>query len=295
MSTTGAGQAGGGGGGSRADGRVTTRDFLRMKERGERIAVLTCYDHLFARLLDTTALDAVLVGDSLGEVSLGYRSTLPVTLEEMIHHASAVRRGLEGPLLIVDLPFLSFQVSPEDAVRSAGRVLKETGAEAVKLEGGNERTVEAARRMVEAGIPVMGHLGLTPQSVHQFGGYGLRGRDPDEAEVTLERARALDDAGCFSLVLEMIPSELAGRITGEVSAATIGIGAGPGVDGQVLVLPDMLGLNRGFEPRFLRKFAELGEEATRAVGEYVEAVKGGDYPSADESYSGEPRDRGGSG
>ena len=294
MSTTGAGQAGGGGG-SRNDGRVTTRDFLRMKERGERIAVLTCYDHLFARLLDTTALDAVLVGDSLGEVSLGYRSTLPVTLEEMIHHASAVRRGLEGPLLIVDLPFLSFQVSPEDAVRSAGRVLKETGAEAVKLEGGNERTVEAARRMVEAGIPVMGHLGLTPQSVHQFGGYGLRGRDPDEAEVTLERARALDDAGCFSLVLEMIPSGLAGRITREVSAATIGIGAGPEVDGQVLVLPDMLGLNRGFEPRFLRKFAELGEEATRAVGEYVEAVKGGDYPAADESYSGEPRDRGGSG
>jgi len=300
VSTTGAARAGDGGGSSGGDGgtrsgdRVTTRDFLRMKERGERIAVLTCYDHLFARLLDTTELDAVLVGDSLGEVSLGYRSTLPVTLEEMIHHASAVRRGLEGPLLVVDLPFLSFQVSPEEAVRSAGRVLKEAGAEAVKLEGGNERTVEAARRMVDAGIPVMGHLGLTPQSVHQFGGYGLRGRDPDEAEVTLERARALDDAGCFSLVLEMIPSELAGRITREVSAATIGIGAGPEVDGQVLVLPDMLGLNRGFEPRFLRKFAELGEEATRAVGEYVEAVKDGDYPSPEESYSGSPGDEGGS-
>ncbi len=256
-----------------------------MKEESERIAVLTCYDHLFARLLDTTALDAVLVGDSLGEVSLGYRSTLPVTLEEMIHHASAVRRGLEGPLLVVDLPFLSFQVSPEEAVRSAGRVLKESGAEAVKLEGGGERIVEAVRRMVDAGIPVMGHLGLTPQSVHEFGGYGLRGRDPDEAEVTLERARALDDAGCFGVVLEMVPSRLAARITNEVSAATIGIGAGPEVDGQVLVLPDMLGLNQGFEPRFLRKFAELGEEAREAVAEYVDAVKDGEYPSSEESYS----------
>lgn len=264
---------------------MTTPDFLRMKEQGERIAVLTCYDHLFARMLDTTELDAVLVGDSLGEVTLGYRSTLPVTLEEMIHHASAVRRGLEGPLLVVDLPFLSFQVSPEEAVRSAGRVLKESGAEAVKLEGGGERVVEAARRMVDAGIPVMGHLGLTPQSVHEFGGYGVRGRDPDEAEVTLERARALDDAGCFSMVLEMVPSELAARITGEVSAATIGIGAGPEVDGQVLVLPDMLGLNQGFEPRFLRKFAELGEEAREAVDDYVDAVKDGDYPSSGESYS----------
>jgi len=279
VSTPGPAQGGG------DDRRVTTPDFLRMKEQGERIAVLTCYDHLFARLLDTTDLDAVLVGDSLGEVTLGYRSTLPVTLEEMIHHASAVRRGLEGPLLVVDLPFLSFQVSPEEAVRSAGRVLKESGAEAVKLEGGGERVVEAARRMVDAGIPVMGHLGLTPQSVHEFGGYGVRARDPDEAEVTLERARALDDAGCFSIVLEMVPSELAARITGDVSAATIGIGAGPEVDGQVLVLPDMLGLNRGFEPRFLRKFAELGEEAREAVDDYVDAVKDGDYPSSTESYS----------
>lgn len=289
-----AGPGGSPGDGSGGDARVTTDDFARMKERGEAIAVLTCYDHLFARLLDTTALDAVLVGDSLGEVALGYRTTLPVTLDEMIHHASAVRRGLEGPLLVVDLPFLSFQVSPEDAVRSAGRVLKESGAEAVKLEGGGERVVEAARRMVDAGIPVMGHVGLTPQSVHQFGGYGVRGRDPDEAEATLERARALDDAGCFSLVLEMVPDELAARITGEVSAATIGIGAGPDVDGQVLVLPDMLGLNRGFEPRFLRKFAELGGEARRAVGDYVEAVKDGDYPSPGESYPAAP-EGGGSG
>lgn len=278
MSASGPGQGG-------DDGRaVTSRDFVRMKEAGERIAVLTCYDHLFARLLDTTELDAVLVGDSLGEVTLGYRSTLPVTLEEMIHHASAVRRGVEGALVIVDLPFMSFQVSPEEAVRSAGRVMKESGAEAVKLEGGGERTVEAARRMVDAGIPVMGHLGLTPQSVHELGGYGVRGREADEAEVTLERARALDDAGCFSLVLEMVPSELAARITDEVSAATIGIGAGPEVDGQVLVLPDMLGLNPGFEPRFLRKFAELGDETREAVGAFVDAVKAGDYPSAEESY-----------
>ncbi|MFB6240916.1 MAG: 3-methyl-2-oxobutanoate hydroxymethyltransferase [Gemmatimonadota bacterium] len=265
---------------------MTTRDFVRMKERGEPIAVLTCYDHLFARILDASSLDAVLVGDSLGEVALGYRSTLPVSLEEMIHHASAVRRGLEGPLLVVDLPFLSFQVSPEQAVRSGGRVLKESGAEAVKLEGGGKRVVESVRRLTDAGIPVMGHLGLTPQSVHQFGGYGLRGTDPAEADEMVERARALDDAGCFSLVLEMVPEELAARITGEISIPTVGIGAGRRVDGQVLVLPDMLGLNEGFEPRFLRRFADLGERARGAVDDFVDAVKSGGYPAEEESYRG---------
>lgn len=275
-----------GDGGAERREPVTADDFLRMKEGDEPIAVLTCYDHLFARILGAASLDAVLVGDSLGEVALGYRSTLPVTLDEMIHHASAVRRGLEGPLLVVDLPFLSFQVSPEDALRSAGRVMKESGAEAVKLEGGSGRVVETVGRLVEAGIPVMGHLGLTPQSVHQYGGYGVRGREPAEAEAIVDRARSLAEAGCFSLVLEMVPSELAGRVTREVEIPTIGIGAGREVDGQVLVLPDMLGLNRGFEPRFLRTFADLGEEAERAVQAYVDAVKEGGYPSAEESYGG---------
>lgn len=266
--------------------RVTTRDFFAMKERGEKIAVLTCYDHLFARVLDASEVDAVLVGDSVGQVILGYRSTLPVTLEEMIHHASAVRRGVDGPLLVVDLPFLSFQVSVEEAVRNAGRVLKESGAEAVKIEGGDEATAERASALVRSGIPVMGHLGLTPQSVHQFGGYGVRGRDPEAADRLVAHARALEEAGCFSIVLEMMPTPLAARVTREVECATIGIGAGPEVDGQVLVLPDMLGLNRGFEPRFLRRFAELGDAAERAVEEYVRAVKEGSYPAPEESYEG---------
>lgn len=264
--------------------RVSTRDLRDMKRRGERIAVLTCYDHLFARLLDAGELDVVLVGDSLGQVVLGYESTLPVTLEEMIHHASAVHRGLSGPLLVVDMPFLSFQVSVEEALRNAGRVMKETGAGGVKLEGGDEATLERVRALVAAGIPVMGHLGLTPQSVHRHGGYGVRGREPDEALRIREQAGALEEAGCFSLVLEMVPTPLAREVTGSLEIPTIGIGAGPDCDGQVLVLPDMLGLNRGFEPRFLRRFAELGDQVEEAVDAYVRAVKSGDYPSDTESY-----------
>lgn len=266
-------------------GDVTAGTLREMKERGEKIAVLTCYDYLFARILDESGVDVVLVGDSVGEVLLGYESTLPVTMDEMIHHTAAVRRGLEGPLLVVDLPFLSFQVSTEDAIRNAGRVLKEAGAEAVKLEGGGERTLETVRAMVETGIPVMGHVGLTPQSVHRFGGYRLRGRDEMEAEEIRLQARALESAGCFSLVLEMLPRELAGEVTQDLAIPTIGIGAGPHVDGQVLVLHDMLGLNPGFEPRFLRRFADLAEGASRGVSDYVRAVKNGDYPDEDESYA----------
>lgn len=264
--------------------RVTTRDLQDMKRRGERIAVLTCYDHLFARLLGEGELDVVLVGDSVGNVVLGYESTLPVTVEEMIHHASAVHRGLSGPLLVVDMPFLSYQVSDEEALRNAGRILKESGAEAVKVEGGDEATLSRVRALVAAGIPVMGHLGLTPQSVHQFGGYGVRGKEPDEALRIRERAGALQEAGCFSLVLEMMPSPLAREVTDSLEIPTVGIGAGPDCDGQVLVLPDMLGLNRGFEPRFLRRFAELGDGVRGAVDDYVRAVKTGDYPSETESY-----------
>lgn len=265
-------------------GPVTARGLRAMKERGERIAVLTCYDHLFARLLDPSGVDVVLVGDSVGQVVLGYESTLPVTLDQMIHHAAAVSRGLSGPLLVVDLPFLSYQVSREEALRSGGRVLKETGAQAVKLEGGDPDTRDRVEALVRAGIPVMGHLGLTPQSVHEFGGYGVRGREHEEADRIREHAHALEAAGCFSLVLEMIPTELAREISGELEIPTIGIGAGEGCDGQVLVLPDMLGLNEGFEPKFLRRFADLGPRVREAVGEYVEAVKAGRYPSPEESY-----------
>ncbi len=266
------------------DRGVTTRDLREMKARGEKIAALTCYDHLFARLIDPAGLDLVLVGDSVGQVILGYGSTLPVTLEEMIHHASAVRRGLSRPLLAVDLPFLTYQVSDEEAVRSGGRVLKETGAEAVKVEGGDPATLDRVRALVAAGVPVMGHLGLTPQSVHRFGGYVVRGRDAGEAERMRDRARALEEAGCFGLVLEMVPSELAREISQSLEIPTVGIGAGDGCDGQVLVLPDMLGLNEGFEPRFLRKFAELGGEVREAAESYVRAVKSGEFPSEEESY-----------
>ena len=264
--------------------RVSTRDLLAMKRRGERIAALTCYDHLFARLLDGSDLDVVLVGDSLGQVVLGHDSTLPVTVDEMIHHASAVHRGLRGPLLVVDMPFLSYQASDQEAVRNGGRILKESGAEAVKLEGGNDRMVSRVEALVDAGIPVMGHLGLTPQSVHRWGGYGVRGRDSEEADRIREQARALEGAGCFSVVLEMMPTPLAEEVTDRLGIPTIGIGAGPACDGQVLVLPDMLGLNEGFEPRFLRKFAELGGEVRSAVDDYVAAVREGDYPSPSESY-----------
>lgn len=263
---------------------VTVRELLAMKRRGERITALTCYDHLFARLLSRTPVDVVLVGDSLGQVVLGYRSTIPVTVDEMIHHAAAVRRGLEGPLAVVDMPFLSYQVSDEDALRNAGRVLKETGVEAVKLEGGDEATVSRARTLVEAGIPVMGHVGLTPQSVHRLGGYRVRGRGEEEADELLQQAAALEEAGCFSLVVEMVPTPLARRISEALRIPTIGIGAGPHCDGQVLVLHDMLGLNEEFEPRFLRRFAELGEAAREGVAAFVEAVRSGEYPSEDESY-----------
>lgn len=263
---------------------VTTRELRAMKERDEPIAVLTCYDHLFARLLDASDVDVVLVGDSVGQVILGYGSTIPVTMDDMIHHASAVRRGISAALLVVDLPFLSYQVSDEEALRSGGRVLKETGAEAVKLEGGDEATVSRVRALVNAGVPVMGHLGLTPQSVHEFGGYGVQGREEREAERIREQALALQDAGCFSLVLELVPTGLAAEVTASLEIPTIGIGAGASCDGQVLVLPDMLGLNEGFEPRFLRRFGELGRAAREAVDDYVRAVKAGQYPSEEESY-----------
>ncbi len=255
-----------------------------MKEAGERITVLTCYDVLFARMLEAEGVDMILVGDSLGQVVLGYESTLPVTLDEMIHHGKAVRRGAPNTFLVVDLPFLSYQVSPEDALRSAGRVLKETGAEGVKVEGGDERSCETIRRLVTAGIPVMGHLGLTPQSVHALGGYRVQGRGEGEAERLLREAEALAEAGCFSLVLELVPGGLADRVTGAIPIPTIGIGAGAGCDGQVLVLPDMLGMNPGFTPRFLKRYADLEGDARKGIRKYLKEVRKGSYPGPEHTF-----------
>jgi 3-methyl-2-oxobutanoate hydroxymethyltransferase len=264
--------------------RTTIRRLLEMKERGDRIVALTAYDYLFARLVDESGVDVVLVGDSLGQVVLGHETTLPVTLEDMIHHGRAVRRGVRQALLVVDMPFLTFNVSPEETVRNAGRLLAETGAEAIKLEGGSELTCEHVQRLVGAGIPVMGHVGLTPQSVHALGGYRVQGRDAAGADRIRGEARALEEAGCFSIVLELVPADLAAEITAASRVPTIGIGAGPQCDGQVLVLPDMLGLNEGFQPRFLRRFAELARETRQGVEAYVDAVRAGAYPGPEHSH-----------
>jgi len=263
---------------------MTTREFVAMKQRGERIAVLTAYDYLMARLVEEAGVDCVLVGDSLGQVFAGEDSTLPVTLDQMIYHAQAVRRGLRRALLIVDMPFLTYQISAEEAVRNCGRVLQETGAQAVKLEGGHEEAARTIRKLVGSGIPVMGHLGLTPQSVHKLGGYRLVGKQEAEREALLADAQRLVEAGCFSIVLEMLPRGLAGEITRAVPVPTIGIGAGPECDGQVLVLPDMLGLNEGFNPGFLKRYADLATGVREAVKGYVREVKAGSYPGPEHSY-----------
>ncbi len=267
----------------------STRTFLEMKRRGERITALTAYDFLFARMLEEAGVDLILIGDSLGQVVLGYESTVPVTLDDMIHHARAVRRGAPKTFLVVDLPFLTFQVTPEEALRNAGRALKETGVQAVKLEGGDERTCRTVRRLVDAGIPVMGHLGLTPQSVHALGGYRVQGRDEGSARRLTEQAQALEGAGSFAIVLELVPAELAARIAAELTIPTIGIGAGAGCDGQVLVLYDALGLNRGFRPRFLKRFADLDEAVDRAIRAYVREVREGTFPGPEQSFSSEPK------
>jgi 3-methyl-2-oxobutanoate hydroxymethyltransferase len=270
--------------GSGTGRRPTVRRFLEMKERGEKIVALTAYDVVFARILEEAGVDIILVGDSLGQVVLGYDSTLPVTLDEMIHHASAVRRGAPESFVVLDMPFLTFQVTPADAVRNAGRVMKETGVQAVKLEGGDARAVETVGTLVSVGIPVMGHLGLTPQSVHALGGYRVQGREAADAERLLAEARALEEAGAFAIVLELLPAGLAGEISRSVSIPTIGIGAGVGCDGQVLVLYDALGLNPGFSPRFLKRFAELHRDALEGVRAYAREVREGSYPDPDHSF-----------
>jgi 3-methyl-2-oxobutanoate hydroxymethyltransferase len=264
--------------------RVTVRDLSEMKSRGEKIVVLTAYDYLFARLVDEGGADIVLVGDSLGQVVLGYDSTLPVTIEDMIHHARAVRRGVQRGMLVVDMPFLSFQISAEETLRNAGRMLKETGCEAVKIEGGDELTADCVRALVRAGIPVMGHIGLTPQSVHAVGGYRVQGRGEGDAARIKEEAQRLQAAGCFSIVLELVPAVLAADITRALQIPTIGIGAGPETDGQVLVLYDMLGLNDGFKPKFLRRFSNIAEQARTGIKTFASAVRDGSYPAAEHSF-----------
>jgi 3-methyl-2-oxobutanoate hydroxymethyltransferase len=259
-----------------------------MKERGEKIVALTAYDVLFSRLVEEAEVDIILIGDSLGQVVLGYPSTIPVTLDEMIHHGKAVRRGAAETFLVLDMPFLSYQVSTEDALRNAGRVLKETGVQGVKLEGGTAATCKTVETLVRAGIPVMGHLGLTPQSVHALGGYRVQGREGVTAERIRHQAQALEDAGCFAVVLELVPADLAGEISRTLSIPTIGIGAGPECDGQVLVLYDALGLNAGFRPKFLKRFADLDEAVLKALGAYVREVRDGSYPGPEHSFSRDP-------
>jgi len=262
--------------------------FLDMKKQGQKIVAITAYDVMFARFVQEAGVDILLIGDSLGQVVLGYPSTIPVTLDEMIHHGKAVRRGAPDTFLVLDMPFLSYQVSPEDALRNAGRVLKETGVEAVKLEGGGAATCRAVEALVHAGIPVMGHIGLTPQSVHALGGYRVQGREDAAAERLRHQAQALEEAGCFSMVLELVPAELSAEISESLSVPTIGIGAGVGCDGQVLVIYDALGLNTGFRPKFLKRFGNLDEGVRAALGAYVAEVRGGTYPDADHSFE---RDR----
>jgi 3-methyl-2-oxobutanoate hydroxymethyltransferase len=267
--------------------RVTTTDFARMKAAGERIAVVTAYDATAARLVDAAGVDAVLVGDSLGMVIQGHESTLPVTLDHVVYHTAAVRRGLARAggraHLVADMPFGSYQASADEAVRSAMRLVAEGGAEAVKLEGGRD-FAEVARRIVRAGVPVMGHVGLTPQSVHKLGGYRVQGRDEERARELLRDAEALQAAGCYAVVLECIPAELARFITGRLSIATIGIGAGPDCDGQVLVLNDLLGLDPDFQPRFVKRFAELGAATAAAVRGYVDEVHRGLFPAEEHGF-----------
>jgi len=268
-------------------GRASIRRFLEMKRERQRIVAMTAYDVLFARLLEEAGVDLILVGDSLGQVVLGYHSTIPVTLDEMIHHARAVKRGAPGTIVVLDMPFMSYQTSTEDALRNAGRALKEAGVEAVKLEGGHERTCAAIHELVAAGIPVMGHIGLTPQSVHALGGYRVQGRGDAEAARIRNEAHALQEAGVFSMVLELLPADLAREISESLTVPTIGIGAGAGCDGQVLVLYDALGLNPGFTPKFLKRFASLHDVALDGVRAYAREVRDGTYPDAEHSFEGD--------
>ena len=262
---------------------VTTLRLKEMKDRGEKIAMLTSYDYSMAKIVDAAGVDVILVGDSAANVMAGYETTVPITLDAMIYHARSVVRAVERALVVVDLPFGTYQGNSKMALDSAIRIMKETEADAVKLEGGEE-ILESVERILTAGIPIMGHLGLTPQSIHKFGTYTVRAREEAEAEKLVRDARLLEEAGCFAVVLEKIPAVMAERVSKELSIPTIGIGAGGGTDGQVLVIHDMLGINKGFSPRFLRRYADLHTVMTDAVGRYVADVKSQDFPNEQEQY-----------
>jgi 3-methyl-2-oxobutanoate hydroxymethyltransferase len=263
--------------------RITTRTLIEMKENGEKISMLTAYDYTMAKIVDSSGVDVILVGDSASNVMAGHETTLPITLDQMIYHASSVVRACERALVVVDLPFGSYQSDSKEALRSAIRIMKESGGHAVKLEGGSE-IKDSIKKILNAGIPVMGHLGLTPQSIYKFGTYTVRAKEDAEAEKLLEDAKMLEKLGCFALVLEKIPAALATQVAQSISIPVIGIGAGSGVDGQVLVIHDMLGMNNEFSPRFLRRYLDLYDQMTKAIGQYVTDVKSEDFPNSNEQY-----------
>ncbi len=263
--------------------RITTKTLFDMKQNGEKIAMLTAYDFTMAKIVDTAGIDVILVGDSASNVMAGHETTLPITLDQMIYHASGVIRAIDRALVVVDLPFGSYQSDPKEALRSSIRIMKESGGHAVKLEGGSE-IKDSIKRILNAGIPVMGHLGLTPQSIYKFGTYTVRAKEDEEAEKLLADAKMLEKIGCFALVLEKIPAALAKKVAESISIPVIGIGAGSDVDGQVLVLHDMLGMTHEFSPRFLRRYMNLFEDMTAAIGNYVSDVKSVDFPNENEQY-----------
>jgi 3-methyl-2-oxobutanoate hydroxymethyltransferase len=263
--------------------KITTNTLQRMKENGEKISMITAYDFSFARIFDAAGIDVILVGDSASNVMAGHETTLPITLDQMIYHASSVIRGVKRSLVVIDMPFGSYQSNSKEALVSAFRIMKETGAHAVKLEGGEE-VLESVKRIIAAGVPVMGHLGLTPQSIYKFGTYTVRAKEEEEAEKLRRDARLLQDAGCFGIVLEKIPAVLAKEVSGSLAIPTIGIGAGKYCDGQVLVMHDMLGITTEFKPRFLRQYLNLDELVSQAVKHYIHDVKTKDFPNEQEQY-----------
>lgn len=263
--------------------KVTTHTLLAMKQNGEKIAMLTAYDYTMARILDQAGIDILLVGDSASNVMAGHETTLPITLNEMIYHASSVIRAVDRSLVVVDMPFGSYQGNSREALASAIRIMKESGGHSIKMEGGRE-IIESIERILSAGIPVMGHLGLTPQSIYKFGTYTVRAKEEEEARRLIDDAKLLEETGCFAIVLEKVPAKLAGKVAAEVAIPIIGIGAGNGVDGQVLVTHDMLGMNQEFSPRFLRRYLNLEEDMTKAIQNYVEDVRSRDFPNDKEQY-----------
>ncbi len=270
--------------GSNRPAKVTTQTVVQMKHNEEKISMLTAYDFTMAQIIDQSGIDIILVGDSASNVMAGFETTVPITLDHMIYHTSCVVRGVERALVIADLPFMSYQVTPKEALISAGRMMKEAGAHAVKMEGGKS-IINTVKKIVDAGIPVMGHLGLTPQSIYKFGTYKVRAKEDEEAQELINDAKLLEEAGCFSIVLEKIPAKLAEKVSKELSIPTIGIGAGVGCDGQVLVIHDMLGMNKDFSPRFLRRYADLHSVMTSAVKDYIKDVKNKEFPNSEEQYS----------